>query len=327
MASSFERIGGTSALLTLGFGALWLTLPETVMANTSARDTSRTRALPRASGVLQLELPESERVRIPRTTFLMGSTEDEVLEATLLCGEGSPNRRCSDATFANELHRHHVVLSSYWIDRNEVSVADYDRCVAARRCSAPAFSGGAERFDRPRLPVSFVSYANARDYCAFVGRRLPTEAEFERAARGPNRRVFPWGRLYNSRVSNHGRTGLDQTDASDGYSELAEVGSFPSGRTPDGIGDLAGNVAEWVSDFYEAPYARTAQTDPTGPVVGRLRVVRGGHYLSGAASLRGGARDARLPEAREPYLGFRCASKAELGASPVSADATPSERP
>ena len=96
-----------------------------------------------------------------------------------------------------------------------------------------------------------ITFDDAKRYCAFRGGRLPTEAEFERAARGPARRAYPWGQNYNPKLSNHGRLGVDTTDPNDGFSELAPVGSFPDGATPEGILDLAGNAAEWTADAFE----------------------------------------------------------------------------
>jgi formylglycine-generating enzyme required for sulfatase activity len=155
-----------------------------------------------------------------------------------------------------------------------------------------------------------VTWDDAQDFCRYRGGRLPSEAEFERAARGVERRTYPWGNLYNSRAANHGRLGWDPTDAGDGFAELSPVGSFPTGRTKDGFLDLAGNVAEWVSDRYLPAYSEATVKDPRGPSAppaGPERVVRGGHYSQAAPWLRGAARQRADPAARRPFLGFRCA--------------------
>ena len=182
--------------------------------------------------------------------------------------------------------------------RTEVTVADYQRCVRVGRCGPAGLERGARRFRAPSYPVTLVTFDDAKRYCAFRGGRLPTEAEFERAARGAARRAYPWGQQYNARVANHGRLGVDMTDASDGFTELAPVGSFSDGSTPEGILDLAGNVAEWTADPYRPNYGAATTTGE--------RAVRGGHFESAAPFLRGAARAGRQPETREPTLGFRC---------------------
>jgi formylglycine-generating enzyme required for sulfatase activity len=110
---------------------------------------------------------------------------------------------------------------------------------------------------------------------------------------------------YDPKLANHGRLGIDTSDASDGYAELAPVGSFPGGRTPDGFLDLAGNAAEWTGDPF------TARHDlPVDPAWGGARVVRGGHFRSGAAWLRGAVRVPLSPDEATQTVGFRCARSA-----------------
>jgi len=254
----------------------------------------------------------------------MGSSEEDVLEATLECqrdgaaaGPAPTQRRawpgCREEVFTVELGRHRVRLSAYWLDRTEVTVAAYARCVALRRCQPPPFAQGARRFDKPTYPVGLVTWQQAAAYCQHRGARLPTEAEFERAARGVVRRKYPWGNLYNSRASNHGRAGWARSDARDGFAELAPVSSFPAGRTPDGLLDLAGNVAEWVKDNFAPGYPAATVVDPQGPPAAsrglgvRAKVIRGGNYRSPAPLLRGAARIPADPTARTPGIGFRCA--------------------
>jgi len=261
-------------------------------------------------GVVALRSPASRMIRVVAGTFRMGSTAEDVLEAVMDCAREPLGSRCKEEMFSDEMPVHSVTLSSYWLDRVEVSVRDYQRCVELRRCRAIPFAEGAKRFDRPEFPVSLVRLADARAYCRFRGARLPTEAEFERAARGSRARRYPWGELYNSRAANHGRLGLDPTDDRDGYRELAPVGSFAAGRTADGFLDLAGNVAEWTADRYQAAYPPGPARNPQGPAVGSGsggQVVRGGHYASAAPWLRGAARASVAPETRAPTLGFRCA--------------------
>jgi formylglycine-generating enzyme required for sulfatase activity len=287
-----------------------------------ASATPTTSALVSANDVVfRLRSAESSMVKIRGGMFHMGSTEAETIEATLM-GAREHMDRTDASRFANELPQHIVFLSAYWLDRFEVTVAAYEHCVRLRRCEPVPYAEGAARFRRPRLPASLVRWGDAFDYCRFVGKRLPTEAEFERAARGLTGRRYPWGNLFNSHVANHGRRGLSQTDDRDGFPELATVGSFPSGRTPDGIADLSGNVAEWVLDRYAAPYPRGPVTDPqgpAGPTPTNSRVFRGGHYMSAAPFVRAAARDHAEPDTRSPTLGFRCSRSAVLRKPPERA--------
>jgi iron(II)-dependent oxidoreductase len=249
-------------------------------------------------------------IRVPASEFRMGSTSTEVIDSTTLCEHEPLAATCDERSFSDELLQHRVKLSAYSLDRREVSVADYAACVRIGRCKAPPYDRGARRFERSSFPVTLVTWDEASTFCAARGARLPTEAEFERAARGPNARRFPWGDRLNDRLANHGRLGLDPTDDGDGFAELAPVGSFTAGRTPDGFLDLAGNAAEWVQDRYATQYPDSPATDPEGPdaaTATSARVVRGGSYESPMAWLRGAARGATLPGDRRPSLGFRCA--------------------
>ncbi len=283
-------------------------------------------------GVVRLRAPVAEMIRVPRSTFAMGSDEIEIIEAAAACRRSSPSLPrsrtrtdedpCSEAVFAVELARHRVTLSAYWLDRVEVSVGAYRRCAELGRCSPLPLRSGGRRLDRPELPASLVRWEDAQAYCRFRGARLPTEAEFERAARGAEGRRFPWGETFHRRAANHGRFGWDRSVIVDGYAELAPVGSFPAGRTPEGFLDLAGNVAEWVSDLFSTPYPGGPVTDPQGPPHGfapgatTFRVLRGGSYELPASFLRGAARLPQDGAARDPSIGFRCARSATaVGAS------------
>jgi sulfatase modifying factor 1 len=259
--------------------------------------------------LLRLQSPLSPMLRIPAGKFVMGSNEDDILAALADCASEPFGNRCEPSFFADEQPRREVQLSSFWLDRFEVRVADYERCVALGRCRARPTSEGMRRFEAAELPASVVSWDDARAYCEFRGARLPTEAEFERAARGLTARRYPWGDLWNRRVTNHGRRGWDSTDDTDGFAELAPIGSFTAGATPEGVYDLAGNVAEWVQDRYVARYDADELRDPQGPGVGAasVRVVRGGNYRTDRSLLRGAARASAEPSERTPVIGFRCA--------------------
>ncbi len=283
----------------------------------SALDPARETAP--ARGVVQLRAAQDGRVRVSGATFRMGSTELEMNAAVGLCEHEVLKSFCSEPVLQNAIraegHAHQVTVDAFDLDRTEVTVGAYARCVGALVCPAPAFPPGDFRYDRPTLPVTHVAWQDAVTYCTWAGGRLPTEAEWELAARGTEARVFPWGNTYNSRLCNHGALAQDETDGSDGFVSLAPVGSFPDGATRLGILDLAGNAAEWVWDLFDTddenfgyPETRRGQplVNPRGPQTGIGHVIRGGSFAEGAAWVRGAARG-KMGASRAPTVGFRCA--------------------
>lgn len=265
------------------------------------------------ASVVALRAPGPPAVLVRAGSFMMGSSEVEIAHAVTLCKLEPAGELCVDeteASFANELVPHEVYLSDFWIDRTEVTVASYRRCVSAGVCAEPPYASGGQRFDRPEYPVVLVSWSDAQRYCVWAGGRLPTEAEWERAARGMAGRRYPWGHVYNPFHANHGRLSFDELDDGDGFLELAPVGSLVAGRTPDGIDDLAGNVEEWVADYYHPEYPSGSAKNPRGPDMGEERVLRGGSYILGRPWLRGAARGHDSPTSRRAWRGFRCARDA-----------------
>jgi sulfatase modifying factor 1 len=264
-----------------------------------------------------LRAPGTAEVFIPAGSFVMGSEPADIEAAVEMCKREPSGSDICEKFFANELEAHPVMLSAFYIDRTEVTVSAYQRCVELGRCVAPPYAAGGQRFNRPDYPVTLVTWEDANGYCRSRGGRLPTEAEWERAARGLTRRPFPWGKFYNKNLVNHGAFAVDETDDGDGFSELAPVGSFPLGRTPDGIDDMAGNAEEWVLDAIDdmlgAHYAAASEVNPKGAPAGALRVTRGGDFSSGAAWLRGASRNFHPASARSPRLGFRCVRPVDEG--------------
>lgn len=261
-------------------------------------------------GPLLLRAPAADSILIRAGTFTMGSDEATIVDAINICQNEPAGRNegeCKNDRFVHEYAPHPVYLSDFWIDRTEVTVARYRRCVAAGRCSEPPYASGAERFDRPDFPVVFVTWHDASAFCAWAGGRLPTEAEWERAAKGLKERIYPWGNIYNPLLSNHGRLAWDPLDASDGFLELAPVASFPDGRTADGIADLAGNAEEWVADYYAPEFPNASVVNPQGPETGDERVIKGGSYAGARPWLRAAARHHEPPNVRRSFRGFRCA--------------------
>lgn len=270
-----------------------------------------------AEGIVALRAPIERHVLIAGAKFVMGSTELEMQKGTQLCSHEPLGPLCRDALGQSpfiraEGHVHEVTLSSYEIDSTEVSVQRYRRCVSAGACGAPSFPIGDQRYDHADFPVTHVSWNDAESFCKWEGGHLPTEAQWEYAARGPQKNDFPWGNIYNPHLANHGSFSEDGADARDGWIGLAPIGSFPDGMTPTGIYDLAGNASEWVADYYDRDedgfgYPRAAATDPKGPAFSAYgHVVRGGSYRDGAHLMRGASREFSLVGGTRE-IGFRCA--------------------
>jgi formylglycine-generating enzyme required for sulfatase activity len=274
-----------------------------------------------ARGTVAVMAAPGGRVRIPGETFTMGSDVRDLERARALC-EKEPSRvLCeritsadSDQGLLRETPAHMVTVSPFELDRFEVTVEAYGRCVSAGACAAPGFPAGDARFDRPELPVTHVSWDDASTFCTWARGRLPTEAEWELAARGPTGRDFPWGFSWDGRLCNHGSLSTDETDGSDSFLYLAPVGSYPGGATLLGVHDLAGNVSEWVFDRFDAVafmntaagYAARAVTNPR-VATGARAIVLGGSWSTGAPWARGASRWFRAPHVRTPDTGFRCA--------------------
>ncbi len=289
-----------AAVLAAGIVAI-LAAPSTSSgrpAKTKAKTTD---------GIVVLRPQVQGRVLLRRGVFRMGSEQADIALALAACRAEVAGEQCQEEWFADEFAPHPVELDDFWIDRTEVNVGDYTRCVEAGPCSALPIAGGGRRFAEPELPVTMVTWSDAVLYCKFRGGRLPTEAEWERAARGTKNRRYPWGNVFDPYFANGGRFGLDFFEEKDGFVELAPVGSFVAGQTPDGIADLVGNAEEWVADWWAPEYPETSEVNPKGPSVGDEKVLRGGSFWHGRAWLRAAERNKDFPSARRPWRGFRCA--------------------
>jgi len=230
-------------------------------------------------------------VYVPAGEFLMGSSDAD--------GEAG----------AHEKPQHTVYLDAYWIDRTEVTNAQYRKCVEAGACQQPGCWDD-ENDSAPDRPVVCVTWYDAQAYTAWAGGRLPTEAEWEKAARGTDGRIYPWGDEFDgSRLNYCDRNcGYDwkDTSADDGYAVTAPVGRYPSGASPYGALDMAGNVWEWVADRYEEGYyARSPARNPQGPASGDSRVLRGGAFGNEVWLVRCAYRVRRDPGDRLWGGGFR----------------------
>jgi serine/threonine-protein kinase len=208
----------------------------------------------------------------------------------------------------NEIPDHDVTLDAFWMDQLEVTNAMYALCVNAGSCMPPQSFKSQRRpeyFDNPEFndyPVIYVTWGQAKTYCEWAGRRLPTEAEWEHAGRGNDFRTFPWGE-----------------DKADGtlanfnmlVGDTSRVGSYPAGASPFGVLDMAGNVAEWVNDFYSADYTNAVTLNPFGPTTSSsyYRVVRGGSLGDAEINIRVSKRSS----VKGPILGAVPGSSASIG--------------
>jgi formylglycine-generating enzyme required for sulfatase activity len=240
----------------------------------------------------------------------------------------------------DEAPQHSVTVGGFWIDRTEVTNAMFAefseeskyQTDAERSKQSQVFDLASGRWKRvwnaswkdPQgsgekltgmddYPVIHMSWNDAKAYCAWAGRRLPTESEWEKAARGIDGRKYPWGNGdIDGRKANLADINLDwlYSDGSinDGYAYTAPVGSFPDGASPYGALDMIGNVKEWVFDWYnEVYYAQTQAPNPKGPAIGEFKVQRGGSWGTRPADITVTSRDSVSADFPVDTFGFRCA--------------------
>lgn len=232
-----------------------------------------------------------EMVEIPEGPFTMGNDE------------GDPDERPA----------HPVYQSTFFIDLKEVTQSEYERfanMTKRGRPMVPVFEEDLSLLAHPDYPVVGVTWNDAVAYCRWAGKRLPTESEWEKAARGEGKRLFPWGNEFYDSYAN-----IDGEE--DGYKYLGVVGSFEAGRSPYGLFDATGNVAEWVADSYEADYyQKSPYRDPMGPPTTEFKVIRGASWRETKFNARVTKRFSAKMWRTDATVGFRCAK---------SPDATPSQ--
>ena len=210
----------------------------------------------------------------------------------------------SPAGDADEQPAHRVLVDSFFMDKYEVTVRQYGVFLQEAGGDRPSEWKTMNKTANQNRPVMGVDWADAARYCKWAGKRLPTEAEWEKAARGTDGRLYPWGNDPPTPLhANFGKTG------SNDHGSLAPVGTLEHGKSPYGIYDMAGNVWEWVSDWYDdAYYKNSPPQNPAGPSMGGFKVIRGGSWASGPRNLRSADRYWDPPSFRSLYFpGFRCA--------------------
>ncbi len=307
-------IKGSIKILLGGLTILAMTLQACI----GASPQTKPRIAPAGS-----EQDGMEMVFIPAGHFGMGSAETDE--------NASPD----------EKPQREVYLDAFWIDRTEVTNTMFARFINETAFQTRAETKGSSivyqapswsevpgtDWNHPQgpesntlglqdHPVVNVSWEDAAAYCEWAGRRLPTEAEWEKAARGPDENLYPWGekplrQTYLNYADLHTGFSWYSRKDNDGYKFTAPVGAYPEGSSFYGVFDMAGNVWEWVSDWYDrAAYSRASSSNPTGPAYGTERVLRGGSWMSDLWSVRSANRSRYLPETTRPFVGFRCAKSA-----------------
>jgi len=210
---------------------------------------------------------------------------------------------------------HVVDMDAFYVDKFEVTNAQYLACELDLHCNQPK---NTRYYDNPNYsshPVVFIDWDMAANYCAWRGARLPTEAEWEKAARasGTEMLAYPWGDRFNGDLLNFCDINCTSSGKNrsynDGYSDTAPVGSYEGGKSPYGAYDMAGNVIEWVADWYDEDYYFSSPSnDPQGPEDGIYRVLRGGSWYNNSSYVRTFVRTSLSPTVAYNYVGFRCAS-------------------
>jgi formylglycine-generating enzyme required for sulfatase activity len=240
----------------------------------------------------------------PAGSAIVGMAPAEAAEAADLC-QDTRTEECREEWFDAAVPRRVVEVPGFFVDRTEVTHGDYARCVEAGGCAATGVIGVDVE---PELPVTDVTLEDARRYCRWAGKRLPTEVEWEKAARGSDGRHYPWGNLTEDDCARAawGRGPLAPLCKGHGDNSPAAVGDFPRGASPYGALDMAGNVWEWV------------EPDPRTPLPPDMGVARGGAYYLDAAVMRSAFRLFQESEERYAHTGFRCA-RSFAPAPPVSA--------
>lgn len=256
-----------------------------------------------------------EMVSIPAGTFLMGS-----------------DKKVDRNAYPAELPQRKVYLDAYEIDKFEVTTVQFLKFVLATN-RAPLidwqYDGGNFQDTMASHPVMHVSWFDAEAYCTWAGKRLPTSAEWEKAARGEDGRIYPWGNEpAGLSRANFGRTGLsgpvrDRPERLLLYPPIISVDKYENAVSPYGVYQMSGNVAEWTADWYDPGYYKKApDRNPKGPEKGTQKAFRGGGWIDSTPSVRPAQRNGTEPTTKMNWLGFRCARDVK---GPAESAAQPSQ--
>jgi len=251
-----------------------------------------------------------EMLLVPEGSFWMGNTDNEIEAAFTLAKPYYSDVKRS--WYTDEAPRHRVWVDGFYMDKYEVTVGEYRRFVrVGRHRDLPDNVSGYLPGGRANYPVVGVSWGDAGSYCRWARKRLPTEAEWEKAARGTDSRTYPWGNeAVDGSRANYCDASCESSaqdkSSNDRYKYTAPVGSYERGKSPYGIYDLAGNAWEWVEDWYDSGYyGRSPERNPVNKTKSGTRVLRGGGWGSSLACIRTAYRRNYAPHGRDGF-GFRC---------------------
>lgn len=295
-------VGAVIALLVVALPVIWLIRSRNPVTPPAGEGVSSFPALSSTA------MPEPGPTPILTSTAPVATVPAEpVASADILDAKGVPMRLVpagdfemgSDRGDTDEAPVHSVYLDAFAIDKYEVTNSLYRACVNAGACYPPHDTSAYESSQFADHPVLYVDWDMAKTYCEWRGGKLPTEAQWEKAARGTDGRTYPWGEGIDCSKANY--LGCS--------SSTSNVMTYSAGVSPYGVYDMAGNVWEWVSDWYsETYYQSSPEQNPTGPDSGNLRVVRSGAWNVGVEVVRTSLRNAKPPSAFDNDVGFRCVS-------------------
>lgn len=291
--SKKERVViSSSVLLLLIYGTFALG-----NKNRAADQTAKTNSSEQAS-ISSAPKPQNDMILIPAGEFLMGSTEQEVLD-TWRQNDGGWEKE----DYISAYPQRKIALSNFYIDKKEVSNGDYKLFVEATKLAAPSLWDD-HMLNSPSQPVVGVDWNDADGYCRWAGKRLPAETEWEKAARGTDGRIWPWGNVWDQTKDNHGKGMGYGFDESDGWKYTAPVGT-ELGVSPYGVLNMAGNVYEWTADDFNA-YPENDKYIQEDFEKG-FKTLRGGAYDDGISEQRTSTRCGFRKDYEDVDVGFRCA--------------------
>jgi len=243
-------------------------------------------------------------VYVPAGEFLMGSVTAD--------GESVGTR-----IYENEYPQHEIIIDAFWLDRTEITNIQYEHCVQNGPCSAPKDFSSQTRgyyYNEPEFadyPIINVTWYQAVAYCTWVGARLPKEAEWAFAARGPESLYFPWGNEFDGTHLNYCDAKCDMPyfdpSTDDGHPDTSPVDSYPEGASWVGTLDMLGNVWEWVWDWHSLYEGHPSLEHPNSDAIETYRVMRGGGWDTARGHARNAFRNWYLPDQYSNSIGFRCA--------------------